>query len=118
MSLKISQFLREKGFKLPQNGETWCNYHSKVVIELLTLTIHFMELKKAITCVTEEDEWYPKTTSIAFGLLQKLSNYKFVNLLCFFKKLFLYSVLVFLILQTKCTADIQCYVNEIKTFYN
>lgn len=49
---------------------------------------------------------------MAFGLLHKLSNLKFVCL----KKLFLYSDHVFLILQTKCTADVQYCVNQIKIF--
>jgi hypothetical protein len=112
-SPKRSQLLREKGFKLPQSCETRWNYNSRAAA---TITTHFIELKKAITCVTDEDDWDPITINMAYGLLHKLTNFKFVYLLCLFKKLFLYSDHVFLILQTKCTADVQYCVNQIKIF--
>ncbi|XP_060846373.1 zinc finger MYM-type protein 1-like [Rhopalosiphum padi] len=87
-SPKRSQLLREKGFKLPQSCETRWNYHSRAAA---TITIHFIELKKAITCVTDEDDWDPITINMAYDH-------------------------VFLILQTKCTADVQYCVNQIKIF--
>ncbi|XP_026819140.1 zinc finger MYM-type protein 1-like [Rhopalosiphum maidis] len=87
-SPKKSQLLREKGFKLPQSCETKWNYHSRAAA---TITTHFIELKKAITCVTDEDDWDPITINMAYDH-------------------------VFLILQTKCTADVQYCVNQIKIF--
>lgn len=107
-SPKRSQLLREKRYKLPQSCKTSWNYHSRAAA---TITTHFIELKKAITCVTDTDDWYPTTINMAYGLFHKLSNHKFVYLLCLFKKLILNSDHVLLILQTKCTADVQYCVN-------
>jgi len=44
------------------------NYYSRATV---TITTHFIEIKKAITCVTEEDDWDPTTISMACGLLYK-----------------------------------------------
>ncbi|XP_050066556.1 zinc finger MYM-type protein 1-like [Aphis gossypii] len=65
-SPKRSQFLREKGFKLPQSCETRWNYHSRAAA---IITTHFIELKKAITCVTDEDDWDPITINMAYDNL-------------------------------------------------
>ncbi|XP_060846566.1 zinc finger MYM-type protein 1-like [Rhopalosiphum padi] len=110
-SPKRTELLREKGFKLPKSCETRWNYHSRAAA---TISTHFKELQKAISYVTEGEDWDPISISTAYGLLHKLSNQKFVYLLCLFHRIFIYSDHVFLILQTKCTADVQTCINEIK----
>lgn len=110
-SPKQSELLREKGFKLPKSYETRWNYHSRAAA---TISVHFTELKKAIVCVTEEEDWDPISICLANGLLNKLSNFKFVYLLCLFKKIFVLSDNVFLVLQKKCIADVQTCINEIR----
>lgn len=110
-SPKRTELLREKGFKLPKSCETRWNYHSRAAA---TISKHFKELQKAVSCVTDGEDWDPSSVSMACELLHKLSNPKFVYLLCLFNQIFIYSEHVFLILQTKCTADVQTCVNEIK----
>lgn len=105
-----SQRLLEKGFKLPNSGEIRWNYQSKAAA---TISSHFKELQKAVSGVTIEEGWDPTSICMACFLMQKLSDSKFVYLLCLFNQVFKYSDHVFLILQSNCTTDVQSCINEI-----
>ncbi|KAL5242071.1 hypothetical protein ACI65C_009481 [Semiaphis heraclei] len=109
-SSKRSELLRVKWFKQPENCEKQWNYHSKAAA---TISANFKELKKIALCVTEEEDWDPMSICLANGLLNKLSDFKFVYLLCLFNKISIFSDHVFLTLQTKCTADVQTCIKEI-----
>jgi hypothetical protein len=109
-SPKRSELLRVKWFKQPEHIEMRWNYHFRAAA---TISTNFTELKKAALCVTEEENWDPMSICLANGVLNKLSNFKFVYLLCLFNKISMFSDHVFLTLQTKCTADIQTCIKEI-----
>lgn len=109
-SPKRSELLREKGFNLPKKCETTWNYHSRATA---TISAHFTELKQALLCVSEEEDWDPMSIALANGLLYKLSNFKFLYLICLFKNIFVFSDRVSTIVQTKCTAGVQTCINEI-----
>lgn len=108
-SPKRTELLREKGFQLP---ETRWNYWPIVVS---TIGVHFTDLQKTITSVTDAEDWDPTSVHLACGLLQQFSDFKFIYLLCLFHEIFTFSDRVFLILRTQCTKDVQACVDEIMT---
>ncbi|XP_022161669.1 zinc finger MYM-type protein 1-like isoform X2 [Myzus persicae] len=109
-SPKRSELLREKWFKQSEKCEIRWENHSRAAA---TISANFTELKKIALCVMEEEDWDPMSICLANGLLHKLSNFKFVYLLCLFNKISMFSDHVFLTLQTKCTEDVQTCIKEI-----
>ncbi|XP_016661890.1 zinc finger MYM-type protein 1-like [Acyrthosiphon pisum] len=109
-SPKRSELLREKWFKQLENCDMRWNYHSRAAA---TISANFTELKKVTLRITEEEDWDPMSICLANGLFNKLSNFKFVYLLCLFNKISILSDHVFLTLQTKCIEDVQTCIEEI-----
>lgn len=61
--------------------------------------------------MTEESNWDPISIATTSGLLDKLNDIKFVCLLIFFNKIFIYTDHVFNFLQFKIMSDISGCVN-------
>lgn len=109
-SPKRNQLLREKGFNLPESCEIEWNFQSRAVT---TISANFKEIQRVIVQVMDDEDWDPTSLSLACVLLQKMSDYKFVFLLCLFNIICIISDQLSLLLQEKSTTDVQCCVNEI-----
>jgi hypothetical protein len=114
-STKKSELFREQGFKLSNHSYTKWNYHSRAAS---TIKIHFQELKNAVKHVTEESNRDPISITTASELLDKLNDVKFVYLLIFFSKIFIYTDHVFNFLQSKIMSDISGCFNEVQKLRN
>ncbi|KAL4119236.1 hypothetical protein QTP88_012077 [Uroleucon formosanum] len=110
-STKISELLREQGFKLPNQSDTRWNYHSRAAS---TIKKHFLDLKNAVLHVTEEPGWDPISVCTASGLYDKLNDANFVYFLILFSKVFLYTDHAFNFLQSKSLSNIKSYISEIQ----
>ena len=110
-STKISELLREQGFKLSNQSDTRWNYHSRAAF---TIKKHFLDLKNAVLHVTEEPGWDPISVCTASGLYDKLNDANFVYFLILFGKVFLYTDHVFNFLQLKSLSNIKSCISEIQ----
>eukprot|EP00102_Acyrthosiphon_pisum_P025972 XP_016663182.1 PREDICTED: uncharacterized protein LOC107884809 [Acyrthosiphon pisum] len=110
-STERSELLREQGFKLPNQSDTRCNYHSRAAS---TIKKHFLDLKNAVLHVTEEPSWDPISVCTASGLYDKLNDANFVYFLILFSKVFLYTDHVFNFLQSKSLSNIKSCISEIQ----